>query len=117
MKTGFFDLSKLSDEQLKIFFKEALLLSYDASVQIKGHNNTYRRELCNFKTFKDMTDIISHKHHNVCVDRKIQHPQGDLQGEIGFSTFDNPSYFLYLYINNQNLYYLIDKYKLKEKLI
>lgn len=118
MWNGFFDLSKIKDEKiLKEFFKDALEVSQKVHVDIL---KSFRRE-----RFDDITPLeyiekhISLTTHNVCIDRFEYNQKdkwSDRIAEIGSSTFTSPSLFLFIYIELDDLYKLVEKYNLEKKL-
>ena len=113
MKTGFYDLSVLNDKQLKTFFEDALLLSYDAHIDVLDANKSWSRQRCTTKTIGEMIENASSSYHNICIDRSIQH---DIEkyGEIGYCTLGSPDYFLYIFTTLENLQELIEKYNVQE---
>ena len=111
MKTGFYNLKKLNEEQLRSFFTDAVELSYDSNVQILDCSKSWRRQETNDFSVQEMLDKVSLNYHNVCVNRKIQHDMIDY-AEIGYSTLKSPSYFLYCFLTLDNLKILTDKYDL-----
>ena len=70
--TGFYNLSKLNDDELKEFFIDAIYLAYNVHIDIIYGDSSHRRTRTTDKTIQDMLDNISTEHHNVCVDRSIQ---------------------------------------------
>jgi hypothetical protein len=112
MKTGFYNLKNLSTAQLRKFYKDAILLSYDSHVDKIDCSTSWRRIRTNDKTLQDMLDIISKSLHNTCVDRSVQH-EILKEGEICFSTYKDPTYFLYIFVTLDNLKILTEKYKLE----
>lgn len=115
MKTGFYDLTKFqSRNKLREFFKTAIMLSYDTHVEELDAIKSMRRQNCTTKTILQMLNGVHLAHHNVCVDRSVQHKVSNY-GEIGYCTMSDPSYFLYIFVTLENLQYLVDKYKLEMK--
>lgn len=114
MKTGFYDLKKLSLSQLKHFYKDAIMLSYDTHVDKLDCKESWRRQRTNEKSIQEMIEMVDKSNHNTCVDRSVQH---DIlkEGEICYSTFTDPSYFLYIFLTLENLKILVEKYKLEMK--
>ena len=112
MKTGFYSLSKLDNDKLKAFFKDAVDLSYDSHIDILDCSKSFRREQCTTKTIQEMVDNANTKHHNVCIDRSVQSDTSQY-GEIGYCTITKePDYFLYIFVTLENLQVLVDKYNL-----
>jgi len=111
MKTGFYNIKSLSNEELKEFFKEAIMLSYNSHVEILDIGVSYTRQITTDKSLGDMVKNCSRNYHNVCVDRSIQHKQSNY-GEISYSIIGG-KYFLYIFITLENLKVLTEKYKLE----
>ena len=110
--SGFYNLKKLNEEQLRAFFTDAVELSYDSNVEILDCSKSFRRQDTNDFTVQDMLERVSLTNHNVCINRKIQHDMIDY-GEVGYRTSDGEvDYFLYCYLNLDNLKILTDKYAL-----
>ena len=109
--TGFYNLKKLNLEQLKAFFKDAVALAYDTKVQILDCNISWGRQNTNDKSVQEMLGDVSLKHHNTCINRKIQHDMLDY-GEVCYTTHKHPTYFLYCFLTLDNLKILTDKYSL-----
>jgi hypothetical protein len=114
MKTGFYNIRNLSKDELKAFFTEAVMLSYDAHVEIIDCSKSWSRELCTEKTVEEMIDHCHPNYHNICIDRSIQYDK-TLYGEIGYCTLRSPDYFLYIFVTLDNLKILVDKFKLEMK--
>ena len=109
--TGFYNLKKLNLEQLRAFFTDAVALSYDSHVEKLDCNISWRRQNTDEKSVQDMLDDVSLTHHNVCVNRKIQHDIIDY-GEVCYRTSEKIDYFLYCFLTLDNLKVLTDKYSL-----
>jgi hypothetical protein len=110
--TGFYSLKNLSDTELKSFFTDAVMLSYNTYIDKLDANESWRRQNSNDKTIQEMIDNASVKNHNVCVDRSIQYDK-TLYGEVGYSTLiDVPDYLLYCLLTLDNLKILTEKYNL-----
>ena len=115
MKTGFYSLSMLSLKELKSFFKEAIMLSYNTHIDVLDCRTSWRRQECTSKTIKDMLKEVSTSNHNTCINRSIQH-ENSYYGEIGYCTMGSKiEYFLYIFVSLENLEKLIMKYKLTEQ--
>lgn len=113
MKSGFYDISKLDDKELKQFFTDAHNLSYDSRVDKLDSTSSWRRQNTDDYSVQEMIDNCKVKHHNVCIDRSIQYSPTDY-GEIGYCTIaDDPDYFLWIYVTLDNLKILTDKYNLE----
>jgi hypothetical protein len=112
MKTGFYNINKLSTVDLKKFFKEAIMLSYDTHIDILDCDISYSRQRDNTKTIQEMIDDSNSSYHNICIDRSIQYKKSNY-GEIGYVKISgNPQYFLYIYVSLDNLEKLTKKYNL-----
>lgn len=110
MKTGFYKLSKLNKKQLKSFFKDAIMLSYDCHIE---KIDSFYRERATEKSIAEMINNVSKENHNVCIDRSVQY-KDTLVGEIGYCTLaKNPDYFLYIFMTLENLKTLTEKYNLE----
>ena len=112
LKTGFYNIKNLSEEQLKAFFQDAVMLSYDSHVEILDCDISWRRQNTTAKTIKQMINDVSLQNHNVCVDRSIQH-EIERVGEVVYRTSSKSTdYFLYCFLTLDNLKILTDKYSL-----
>lgn len=113
MKTGFYNLNSLSTKQLKSFFTDAIMLSYDTHVEILS-DESIRRHRSFERTIGQMIDDCNTSYHNVCIDRSVSLGVSNY-GEIGYCTLGNPDYFLYIFVTLENLQILVNKYHLEEK--
>lgn len=112
MESGFYNLKKLNEEQLRAFFTDAVELAYDAHVQILDCSKSWQRQPTNDFTVQEMLNRVSLTNHNVCVNRKIQHDMMDY-GEVVYRTSDGKAdYFLYCFLTLDNLNILTDKFDL-----
>ena len=112
MKTGFYNIKKLSNDQLKAFYKDAVMLSYDTHIEILDCEKTWRRERSNEKTISEMIEESSTSYHNICIDRSVQ-MENEKYGEVGYCSLNTPDYFLYIFVTLDNLKLLADKYGLE----
>jgi len=113
MKTGFYNLRKLSKEELKKFFLHALELSYKSNVQhIVGCCREVHPHLKPLDLITD--EYMSKRIYSVCIDRSVQHSK-ELYGEIGFSTMCEQDLLLYIFVSLDNLRILVETFGLKEK--
>lgn len=115
---GFFNLSEIKDiETLKQLYRDALAVADSYHVDIlKG----WRRERYDELSAEDyIENYITLNTHNVVIDRFTYNRQAnwaEQQGEIGSSTLrKNPDIFLFIYLSLDNLYAIVDKYKLSKK--
>ena len=111
---GFYSLNKFkTDDSLKAFFKEALLLS--SSFRINQKDDNYIRVESHDLSLNIVLDMASIKHHNFCIDRYLQDIHHGEGGEIGFCTMalDN-DIFLYLHLSCDDLHALAKKHKLRK---
>lgn len=113
MRTGFYNIGKLGIEELKSFFIDAVMLSYNSHVEKLDCAVSFGRQHTDEKSIKEMIDSCNPAFHNVCIDRSIQHNE-EQYGEIGYNNLSD-KYFLYIFISLPNLKILIDKYNLEEK--
>ena len=114
---GFFDVSHIEDlETLKHLFRDALALSDSHHVDIlKG---VVREAYGELSTEDYIENHISLNTHNVVIDRYEYNHHADWaekKGEIGSSTFTSPSIYLFIYLSLDNLYKIVDKYKLPKR--
>lgn len=118
MWNGFFDLKKIKDtETLKQFYKDALDVSISSHVDIlKSFQREHFEEITSDEYIKKHISLTTH---NVCIDIFEYNQKAnwsDRIGEIGSSTFTSPSLFLFIYLELDELYKLVDKYNLEKKL-
>lgn len=111
MKTGFYNLNKLNEEQLRSFFTDAVELAYDSHVEILDCSKSWQRQPTNDFTVQDMLERVSLTNHNVCINRNIQHYMMDY-GEVVYRTSGKEDYFLYCFLTLDNLKILTDKFDL-----
>jgi len=112
---GFFTLKSIKNiKTLKQFYKDALVLSKDSRVDIL---RSWTRERYNDITPEEYIEKnISLSCHNVCIDRWICHNYANWaskEGEIGSSTYSNPSLFLFIFLELEDFYLLVEKYHLE----
>lgn len=115
---GFFNLSGIKDiETLKQLYRDALAVADSYHVDIlKGWTRETYPEL----SAEDyIENYITLNTHNVVIDRFAynRHAEwADQQGEIGSSTMGkSPDVFLFINLSLENLYEIVDKYKLSKK--
>lgn len=118
MKTGFYDIKTLSEEQLTQFYKETLMLSYFVITESKYTAKNDWRGIDDKYTIQDFLNMVSVDNHNVCIDRSIQYGQikDNNIGEIGFildSKFDKEWHQITFNVTLENLKKLTDKFKLE----
>jgi len=112
MQTGFHSLKHLSKRQLKQFFKDAVMLSYDTHIEIKNDGVDWKRHRTTNKTIQEMLNGCAKIYHNVCIDRSIQYKDAQY-GEIGYcSNINKVTYYLFIAVTLNNLKILVDKYNL-----
>ena len=113
MTNGFYDIEKLSTSVLKLFYTDAVKLSYDTHIDKLDCNISFKRQGTDEKTIQEMIDSARSSYHNVCIDRSVQYKGLSDYGEIGYSNLKGINYFLYIFVTLDNLKVLVDKYKLK----
>lgn len=118
MTNGFYDMSVLTTEQLKAFYKEAVLMGYSAHLE---HSPSWTRENFSGSSMGEFIDEdCSKSTHNTCIDRYMHSGGAEYEkyGEVGFCRLreieGKPS-FLYVFMTLENLKKLTDKYGLKLK--
>jgi hypothetical protein len=114
MTNRFYNIEKLSTKELKRFFKDAVMLSYDTHIDKLDCDISWLRQTTNEKTIKGMIDNCSKSYHNTCIDRSL-HSRNESHGEIGYTTITQKAYYLYIFVTLENLKALTDKYKLTLK--
>lgn len=117
MWNGFFDLKGIQDvETLKQLYEDALELSDRAEVDYLDCSESWRRQIHPTLTPKEYIEKhIELKTHNVVIDRQSYYSIGDIEGEIGSSTMDKISLYLFLFLSMDNFYKIVNKYKLTKK--
>ena len=112
MIIGFYNLKTLSTAQLKKFFKDAVMLSYDTHIE-RVKPKSLARERTDEITIQMMINLIDKSnHHYVCIDRSVQ-CKNENYGEIAMRFLGNTDYFLYIFTTLENLNELVNKYKLE----
>lgn len=119
MWNGFFDLRNIQNiESLKQLYRDALELSNRAEVDYLDCSESWRRQRHLTLTPKEYIEKhITLGTHNVVIDRGAYYSMGDREGEIGSGTNGKVSLFLFLFLSTDDLYEIVDKYKLTKKLI
>lgn len=95
MLTGFYNINTVQTNQLRRFFKDALMLSNFVIIESKYTEGNKWRGRDDKYTISDYMKMVSKLNHNTCVDRSIQHyikdPDGNVKimpgcdkGEVGF---------------------------------
>ena len=116
MVNGFYDLTGLkTKQQLRAFYLDAILLSYDSNVQTK--DRSYTREIDKTKSLDYALSLVGPDTHNVCTDRSLYSPTLKMcknEREVGFCTIaSQDEIFLYCHLSPENFDKLIAKYNLQ----
>ena len=116
MWNGFFKVYEIKDlETLKQFFRDALKVASRHHVDIlKSWKRERYPELSSEEYIENHITLDTH---NVCIDRSQNSKYNNKEGEIGSSTFNSPSLFLFIYVELKDLYNLVEKYNLSKRLI
>lgn len=113
MKTGFYNINSLTKDDLKNFFTDAVLKSYDTHIDKLDCDISWARQRTTDKTVGEMIEQADPSYHNICIDRNVQH-KSEKYGEIGY-TIISDKYFLYIFVTLENFKELVNKYNLKER--
>lgn len=117
MKTGFYDLSKLNDDQLKSLYTDCLMNSHLMVCESKYIKESYRT-LDDKYSISEMLNMVSTECHNVFVNRSVQHPRlleidpGRCY-EAGFKIDTEDWYQNTFHLSKERFEMLVSKYKLK----
>ena len=110
MQDIFYDTIKLTLKQKNNLLIEAKKLSYEWWVEILDCTKSFHRKKIEM-LFDEILIKLTNKSHFVIIHRKIN----EEMLEIGFSTMEDPSYFLWIYCHIEHLKYFIEKYNLNER--
>lgn len=118
MKTGFYNIQKLTTSQLRKFYKRAMMLSYEIRCESKYTEHNRWRGYSRKYSIEDFLKMVSIKNHNVCIDRSIQHPdiEDTKHGDIGFklhSGYDEDWHQISFYLSLSNLEKLVTEFGLE----
>lgn len=112
---GFFDLKCVPDiDTLRQLFRDALSVS--------SHSHVDKLVNCRREHYPDCTPeeyierYITMGTHNVFIDRSAYHSVRN-EGEVGSATLGEPDLYLFIYLDVDKLYELVEKYGLKKRVI
>lgn len=116
MWNGFFNINEIKDiEVLKQLFRDALKLSFKSHVDILKGWKRERWDECTPEEY--IETYITLNTHNVVIDRYAYSNISIIQeGEIG-SSLSSPNIFLFIYLDLDNLYKIVEKYNLTKRLL
>jgi len=120
MWNGFYDMSIFkTTEDLQQFFREAIILADKVQIDYLDCKESWSRQPCDdFTPEEYINKFISLNTHNVCIDRIAYWEKSDVDGEIGScTTVLSVNYYIFIYLNRDNFYSIVEKYELKPKLI
>ena len=66
-------------------------------------------------TFEEITQKLSNKSHFVVIDRKFHMKGENKYFEIGFCTMTNIEYFLFIHVEDEMMFPVIEKYGLNKR--
>ena len=105
MQDLFYDLSELSEEQLKGFFSDVIKFSYNTHIE---KLESWTREANQDYSIGEIIESINRKEKSTCVWRTLGR-----YGEICYSTiFKTPHIFLYSFLSESKFIEFVDKWKL-----
>lgn len=115
LRDTFFITNKFDLETKKQILVDSKELATNWWVDILDIEKSFTRTKIEM-SFEDILDKLDNKSHFVLIHRKgYSGDEDDFYGEVGFSTMNYPSYFLWIYLNVDDFYKIVEKYKLKEK--
>jgi hypothetical protein len=116
MKTGFYNLSKLSKAKRIAFLKDAVILSFNVHLDVIDCDVSWSRNRCENKSILEIINTIHSSNPSlVVIDRTIQDPDR-IEYEVGLRTMTGViDYFIFCSLNKENFTALINKYDLKQK--
>jgi len=105
----FYNVSSLSVKDKIDILNNAITICRDWHVDILDTSKSFARQKIDM-TQKDILTKFSDKCHFVVIHRRGFEPE--YFGEIGFSTFSSPSYFLWIYLNEDIFSDLVKRFNL-----
>jgi hypothetical protein len=112
---GFFDLHCVQDiETLKQLFRDALAVSTFSHVDVLTGARRERYPDCTPEEY--IEKYITMSTHNVFIDRSAYSSLRN-EGEVGSCTMDSLDLYLFIYLDVDKLYELVEKYGLKKRFI
>jgi len=114
VKTGFYNLSDLDEKQLKLFYKEAVMLAYKVHIDKLDSRISWSRNEASDKSISSMINNITVNSHNKCIDRSIQNDKR-IYAEITSSVIgDTHMLFIELSIDHLELLTKVFNLKMEE---
>jgi len=113
----FYDVSKLTLQDKISILQDAKDKCISWNVDILDCNKSWARQYIDM-SWEDIVKKLDDSSHFVIIHRRGYVEWKKFPDryrwclEIGFSTYHSPSYFLWIYINEDELYWFINKYKL-----
>jgi hypothetical protein len=118
MWNGFYSLATIKDvNELRKFFHEALELSEKHNVDWLPPGIWRRETHPTMSATEYIDNHITLNTHNVAIDRWVYNSHADWaqkEGEIGSSTLVNESIYLFIYLELDKFYELINKWELNK---
>jgi hypothetical protein len=114
----FYDLSRLSFDQLKELFSHCLAFADSARVDILDCKVSFCRQSTEIKPETYIDTILKNDDHHVFIHRRgyISRKNDINMGwhlEIGSCTIaESPDYFLFIYVDESHLDHLVEKFSL-----
>jgi len=119
MWNGFFDLSSLTTGELRQFYAEAVSMSKSTRVDWLPPGSWAREEHPSLTVGEYIEYYVNPSTHNVAVDRFAYNAGAEWAervGEIGSSTLSGDSLYLFIWLELEAFYDLIEKWELPKRL-
>ena len=119
MWNGFFDLSSLTTQQLRQFYAEAVSMAKSTRVDWLPPGSWARETHSSLTVSEYIEYYVNTSTHNVAVDRFAYNAGAEWAervGEIGSSTLSGDSLYLFIWLELEAFYDLIDKWELTKRL-
>ena len=108
----FYHTGNLTLEQRIQFIKDCKEICYNCWGDILDCSVSFRKQRIEM-SFEEIIAKLNMKCHFVCIDRHHPDWNGKQHFEIGFCTFIDPEYFLFIHIEDEKMPPLLDKYDLR----
>jgi hypothetical protein len=109
----FYDIEKIKLADRKKVINDALAVSESWNVDELDCSKSFRRQQVEM-SFEDIMKKFNKSCHFTVIHRKYF--TGEEYGEVGFSTMESPSYFLWIYTSVADLQTIATNYKLNMKI-
>jgi hypothetical protein len=119
MWNGFFDLSSLTTGELRQLYTEAVTMAKSTRVDWLPPGSWAREEHPSLTVGEYIEYHINPSTHNVTIDRFAYNAGAEWAekvGEIGSSTLSGESLYLFIWLELEDFYDLIDKWELPKRL-